>query len=216
MDFGSLIRLLSWFVPIPFMFLYHVKSDELDTLLSLLSPYVLVGSSFLFVASFFVQFPEIGFHVPLMAFYFIACTLAFMLFYIRYDATKALSLAVCVTAVGYWLWEVPYFIFTIFVRGYVDVSMPLHLLPLFIFAFVISKVEVQINWKVLYLIGLSLAVSTYSVFFLTSLGADIFWTYHTPPNLLLICEITWYIVRAICFGSLYWIYYKYGRLRHGT
>jgi len=212
LDLGSLIRLLSWFIPVPFMILYHVKTDKLD-FLQVLAPY----ATFFFFAGFLLfgdrLDTKLGFRPELLAFYAATVGLSFMYFSNKLEVPKALSIAVCLTFFASAYWEVPYWIYTIYIRGYIDQAMPLHLLYFFPLAFVVSKIEVRVDWKNVLLIASNMVVSTLSIFLLVGLGSDVFWTYNNPPNLWLINEVTWFVIRIFCFVTLYWIYYN-GRIRN--
>ena len=207
MDLPSLIRFSSWLIPIPFMILYHIKTKKFNSFLYLSTPLIGLLSMGLFIYSLFNTLPALGFQISLIAFYAMSCSFAFILFQYKYEPLQALALSVCLTFFASAYWEIPYWLYTIYIRGYIDQSMPLHLLYFFPLTFVTNKIQVKLNWKVLSLVGISMLVSTVSIFYLLNLGADIFWTYTNPPILQQHIEIVWFVVRTISFVSLYYIYY---------
>lgn len=212
MDFPSLMRFVSWFVPIPFMLLYHIKTDKLNRLSKLILPISLV-SIFILTLTYTNGLEILGFRPELIVFYILMLCFSFILFRNKYDFPQAISITICLTFFGSLFWELPYHGFTIYHRGYIDQAFPLHLLYAFPLVFVWQKIKLRVDELDASLIGISLGFSTLSMILLLDLGADIFWTYNNPPNLWLIIESLWFFVRIICFTSLYIIFYR-GSLRH--
>jgi len=212
LDIPSLIRFGSWFIPIPFMILYHVNTTKLNKLSKFILP-VSIISMLILALSYTTGLNVLGFRPELVAFYILMLYVSFTLFRKKYDFLQVISIAVCLTFFGSLFWEIPYHVYTIYIRGYFDQAFPLHMLYAFPAVFIWGKIKLRVDELNVGLIGLSLGVSTLSMILLLDLGADLFWTYSNPPNLWLLIESTWMLIRGVCFLSLYTIFYR-GSLRH--
>lgn len=203
MDIPSLIRFSSWLIPIPTMILFFWKTNKLDKFTFLTIPFTVIISIFVFTTGV-----QLGFRPELIIFYLIMMTFSLLLFRKKYNFPRALCIAVNLSFFGSLFWETPYHVYTIYLRGYLDQAFPLHLLYAFPAVFIWGKIKLRVDELDIGLIGFSLGISTLSMILLLDLGADLFWTYTNPPNLWLLIEITWMFVRAICFMSLYIIFYR--------
>ena len=209
MDLPSLIRFGSWFVPIPFMILYHIKTKKLDFLF----PTVCAGTIFSLVLPTFLGI-GLGFTKDLLQFYTLMVFFSFLLFYSKYQLPQALAIAVCLTFFASVYWETPTHIYTIIHRGYVDQALPLHLLYAFPGVFIWGKIALKKDKINFLLVTLSIVVSTVVLGFLLSIGSDIFLVVDNSPNLQQITQGAWMLNRVLSFSTLYLIFYRgYPRLK---
>ncbi len=184
------------------MFLYHLKTSKLNLLPTIL---ICLMPLLLFLFPFGLT---LGFNPELIIFYIASIILSFTLFSYKYSIPKSLSIAVLLTFFASLYWEIPYHIYTIFLRGYLDQAFSLTILPIFFLIFLYQKIHLKSDKINLSLIMLSMIVSSIGMFYLLSLHADIFWVYYNPPLLQQLCEGIWFLSRTVSFISLYIIFYR--------
>lgn len=203
MDLPSLVRLSSWFLPIPFMLLYHIKTKKLDFLF----PALCAGALFGIILPFLPE-ANFGFTPDLIQFYTLAVFASFLLFYTKYELPQALSIAFCLTFFASLYWELPCHIFTTVYKGYIDQAFPVHTLFVYPGLFVWTKISLKPDRTNFLLFLSSMVVSSLSLVFLFRIGADFYITYINPPSLQYIMEVVWMFTRAFCFSALYLIFYR--------
>ena len=203
MDLPSLIRFGSWFVPIPFMFLYHLKTKKLDFLF----PTVCASTIFFYVLPLLLG-EGLGFMSSLFQLYILAVFLSFLLFYSKYQLPQALAIAICLTFFASVYWEIPTHIYTIIHRGYIDQAFPLHLLYAFPGVFIWGKIALKKDKINVFLVVLGMVISTIVLGFLLNIGSDIFFAINNPANLRQVTENAWTLNRILLFSTLYLIFYR--------
>jgi len=208
LDFPSLIRFSSWFIPIPFMILYHVKTTKFDGFPhAFIFPFI----TFVVATSFLISNVFIGFRAELIAFYLIMLGLSYGLFATKYDLPQTLAISVCLTFFTSLYWEIPYHVYTVYTLG-IQQAFALHVLYIFPLIFIWQKIKLKLDKLNFSLVVGSMFVSSVSLFFLLNKNVNIFDTWSNSPGVWLMTEILWFVVRFICFISLYIIFYR-GSLR---
>lgn len=208
MEIKVIFQMCLWFSPIFFMILYHIKTKKLNPLTKLVFSAVIVAE----IAVFFLSGKILPFRPELPAFYIVLVAFIFLGFRKKYDFPQALSIALCLGFFITFYWELPYHILVIIQRGYLDQAFPLHLLHAFPGVFIWQKIEIKTDKKNIFLLVGSLGLSTFGMFCLIALGANIAAIYN--EGLWLVMETTWFMTRAVCAYAVYQIFIR-GRPRPG-
>jgi hypothetical protein len=190
------------------MILYHLKTKKLHISVKYIFPVIIISEILTFFLSgkLFVYRPE------LISFYILLSSFSFIAFHKKYNFLQALSISFCLTFFVSLYWELPYHILTILQRGYLDQAFPLHLLHAFPAVFIWQKIEVKMDRKNIFLLISSLGLSTFGMFCLIGLGADISSGYYNTGMLWLTIELVWFMTRAICAYAVYQIFLR-GQIR---
>ena len=193
-----------WFAPIPFMLLYHLKTKKLNISTKYIFPAILIAE----IVSYFLVEKIPSYRSELFVFYIVLVSFAFITFRKKYDFPQALSIAFCLGFFISLYWEIPYHIFTIIQRGYFDQAFPLHLLYAFPAVFIWQKTELKIDKKNIFLLGSSLGLSTFGMFCLIGLGADISVGYANAGIIWFTTETVWFMTRVVCAYAVYQIFLR--------
>ena len=202
---SEIIRVLSFLLPIPFMALFYFKTTKFN----FLKNYIVL--TFLIPVFLRISFGNnIGYNIELIITYMTFFVFG-TLFFNRKNWTflKSISLSFCLVFFGSFLWELPYHIYTIIIRGGIDGAFPLHLLYIFPIVFVYEKVRTnklfKENVKTLCiilgfssLVMISLLLSSYNI-----------WNVYLNSSIEQTIEKSvWIISRAVTFLGLFFIYSK--------
>ena len=203
MSVPELIRLFSWFLPIPFMLLFFFRTKKLNKYTNLVF-YCLVANV---IALFFVNHDNLGFNFWLIQYYLMAIGIVFLIYRKQLDFPQALSLSFNTVYFNSFFWEIPIHIYTPIVRGYFDQALPLHLLYFFPFLFIWNVTKIPLNKKTLFLLALNFTVSTLLLFLLLSLNVNIWNVTAMPLNMQFITQTIWMLNRIISLTCLTTIIY---------
>jgi len=203
MNLPSLVRLVIWFLPIPFMTFYLVKTKRLNYYSRFVFYFIVVNV----FALFFVK-PNFGFYFWMIQYHLMGIGLIFLVYRKKLDFPQALSLAFNTVYFNGLFWEIPIHIYTFFVRGYIDQAFPLHLIQVFPFLFILNVTDIKWDRETLVLFTLSLTVSSLLLLFLIRLDVNIWQVYNEPSHIRALTETVWMMNRMISLTCLTAIIYR--------
>ena len=197
-------QVIFWFLPIPFMLLYYVKTKKLNFIYRLVTILVpLVVGTLLITNTWLGSFNPI-----LTSFYIVAVFVGLLLFRKKYDFPQAASLVFNIVFLNLLYWELPTFIYTILYRGYVDQAISLHVLPIFSFYFLYTKLNFKLTKANILLLLYGFIFSTIVLYFLVYCKINIWEVSEYLGSMYWIKEITYSLMRTVCLIILYLIFYN--------
>lgn len=201
---ASVVRILSFLLPIPFMALFYIKSKKFE----FLKNYVFLA----FLVPVFVQLlsVDIGYHFDLVVAYMTFTLFGASIFNRKgWSYLQALSLSFCLVYFGSFLWELPYHVYTIIIRGGIDGAFPLHLIYVFPMIFVYEKVKTNLSRnEILVILSDVLLLSTLGMGILVTWNLDIWNTYNNTIFESTVEELIWMMTRLVTMFGLFAIYVK--------
>lgn len=208
---ASLVRVLSFLLPIPFIALFFIKTDKFDVF----RKYAVL----IFFVPIFAQilFTDIGYNLGLISAYIAFTLFGASVFNDRgWKYSQALSLSFCLVYFGSFFWELPYHIYTIIINGGIDGAFPLHLLYIFPMVFVYEKIKSNSSKQdILIILSGILLISTLGMGILLGLNLDIWNVLNNTQIERVLEETLWMITRLVTMFGLFAIYTK-SSLRKGV
>jgi len=205
----EIIRIMSFFIPIPFMLLFYLKTDKLNFLdkYSFLILFVPILMQTLYT-------DNIGFKFELVMAYTVFVLFGTHIFKSQgWTYPQAVSISFCLTYFGSFLWELPTHIYTIFVRGGIDGAFPLHLFYIFPIVFIYEKVRLNMSRKeTVILLTWMIGYSTVVLFALVGTSYNIWNVNLNSVPQQNIMETLWMINRIVVITGLFALYIN-SRLR---
>jgi len=199
------IRIISFLLPVPFMALFYIKTTKFNPLKNYIVLTFLIP---VFLRVFFGV--SIGYNIELITFYITFVIFGTYFFNQRnWSFLQSLSLSFCLVYFSSFLWELPYHIFTIIVRGGIDGAFPLHLLFIFPIVFVYEKVKT--NRKILENMDIIYTILLFSFIVMINLlmyGYNVWNVTLNLPYEQIIEESLWMITRTVTVLGLFFMYSK--------
>ena len=208
---SEIVRIISFLLPVPFMLLFCIKTNKLNSVKN----YIILT----FLIPVFLQIlsvNNIGYKIELIIVYMTFVIFGTFFFNKRgWTFLQSLSLSFCLVYFGSFLWELPYHIYTIIVRGGIDGAFPLHLLFIFPIVFIYEKVRT--NQTIKKNLSIFCVILSFSLLVMLSLISNNYNIWHVPSNSLseqIIEETVWMIARIVTISGLFIMYSK-STLRKG-
>lgn len=201
--FNELLQASFWFLPIPFMLLYSIKTKKLNFMYKVTVIVTPILISWLFLFNF--QWKA----NPVLTSYYILTGLAGLLIFKRkYDFPQAISLVFNIVFLNLLYWESPIYIYTIIHRGYIGEAISLHILPIFSFYFLCFKLKFKFTKDNLLLLSLGFGLSCLALYFLVYSNINIWYAEDYLTAMYWFKEVVYSIARTVCLIVLYYIFYN--------
>jgi len=204
MTTGIPFQVIFYFLPIPFMLLYYIKTEKLNFMYRLTTILVPLVVGTLLITNTWLG----GFNPPLVFFYIVVVFIGLLLFRKKYNFPQAMSLVFNIVFLNLLYWESPVFIYTILYRGYIDQAISLHILPIFSFYFLYTKLNFKLTKANILLLLYGFVFSTTVLYFLISRKIDI-WTIDVYlSGMYWFKEMSYSAMRVVCLAVLYLVFYN--------
>ena len=198
---------LNYFLPIPFMLLYSLKTDRFNRFYGLFDfPFLVVSGFVAFALKFLYQFYGVFIVDSILFFLYsnLVC-LGVIAFQKKCNLPQALSISFNLAFFNSVYWEIPIHIYTILYHGYVDMAAHLHVLYALPIFFVYQKIRLpNPAWKNYALFLSGLLISTLCLLPVITFHSPDIWN-NPPPSW---AGLLWLLNRIICFLILCKIYVK--------